>query len=95
MSRDSRKVAVRKDSAVAQFAALFGACRVILPGHQSDPVGKMEVFQIFSKPVFLCLLLFTATLLVFWPVLKCDFVNYDDPDYFSSNPRCVVRFESG
>jgi Flp pilus assembly protein TadD len=49
----------------------------------------MEVFQIFSKPAFLCLLLFTATLLVFWPVLKCDFVNYDDPDYFSSNPHVV------
>jgi len=61
---------------------------VILPGHQSNkPVWEKEALRIFSKQVFLCLLLFTATLLVFWPVTKCDFVNYDDPDYFTSNPH--------
>jgi Flp pilus assembly protein TadD len=31
--------------------------------------------------------LFATTLLVFGPVTKCDFINYDDPDYFVTNPH--------
>jgi Flp pilus assembly protein TadD len=45
-------------------------------------VGKLRAA---SRPVFICLLLAAATLAVFWPVTGFDFVNYDDPDYFSSN----------
>jgi protein O-mannosyl-transferase len=45
-------------------------------------IGKLRAI---SKPVFICLLLAAATLAVFWPVTGCDFVNYDDPDYFFSN----------
>ena len=36
-------------------------------------------------PVCLCLLLVAVTLAAYWPALRCDFVNYDDPDYFYSN----------
>ena len=41
---------------------------------------------VFAQPVVLCLLLVAVTLAVYWPVMRCDFVNYDDPDYFTSNP---------
>lgn len=35
----------------------------------------------------ICVLLFAAVALVFWPVGGFDFVNYDDPDYVSANPH--------
>jgi tetratricopeptide (TPR) repeat protein len=34
----------------------------------------------------ICLLLIAAALAVFWRALDCDFVNYDDPAYVTSNP---------
>jgi len=47
---------------------------------QTAPVGKIPV-----SPFFICLLLLLATLVVYWPAMHCDFVNYDDPLYFTSN----------
>ena len=35
----------------------------------------------------ICLLLTAAVLAVFWRALDCDFVNYDDPAYVTSNPE--------
>jgi Flp pilus assembly protein TadD len=46
------------------------------------PAGKTSVF---AHPAVLCLLLVAVTLAVYWPVMRCDFVNYDDPAYFTSN----------
>ena len=37
--------------------------------------------------VLLSLVLAGITLLVFWPVTRCDFVNFDDPDYVTANPH--------
>jgi len=37
--------------------------------------------------ILLCLLLALATAAVYWPVAGFGFINYDDPDYVSSNPR--------
>jgi len=37
--------------------------------------------------VLLSLLLAGITLLLFWPVTRCDFVNFDDPDYVTANPH--------
>jgi Tfp pilus assembly protein PilF len=37
----------------------------------------------------ICLLLALVTLVVWWPVVHCDFVNYDDPGYFSENPHVL------
>lgn len=34
----------------------------------------------------ICLILFGATLIAFWPAGKNDFINFDDPDYVSENP---------
>jgi tetratricopeptide (TPR) repeat protein len=38
-------------------------------------------------PTVICMVLAGLTLAVFWPALHCDFVLYDDPGYFSSNPQ--------
>jgi Flp pilus assembly protein TadD len=51
------------------------------------PAGKPDGI---ARPVVLCLLLVVVTLAVYWPVIRCDFVNYDDPDYFSSNRHVLA-----
>ena len=35
----------------------------------------------------ICLLLAVMTVAVYWPVAKQGFINFDDPDYVSGNPR--------
>ncbi len=54
---------------------------MILREQQTDAKGKLR----FSGPLGICLLLVAVTLAVYWPVMRCDFVNYDDPDYFTAN----------
>ncbi|MGA2280237.1 MAG: tetratricopeptide repeat protein [Verrucomicrobiota bacterium] len=51
------------------------------------PAGKPGGF---ARPAVLCLLLVAVTLVVYWPVTRCDFVNYDDSDYFFSNPHVLA-----
>ncbi|MGD0615429.1 MAG: hypothetical protein ABSA69_08340, partial [Verrucomicrobiota bacterium] len=41
------------------------------------------------RPAFLCLALGAATLMVFWPVVHCGFVTYDDPAYFTGNSHIL------
>ena len=53
--------------------------------NQNNTGWKSGLARALSNPVCLCLLLVAVTLVVYWPVMSCDFVNYDDPDYFSSN----------
>jgi len=48
---------------------------------QTDAKGKLK----FSGPLGICLLLVAVTLAVYWPVMRYDFINYDDPDYFTAN----------
>lgn len=40
-----------------------------------------------KRPGPVCLVLIALIALVFFPVSRFEFVNYDDPDYVSSNPR--------
>ncbi len=40
-----------------------------------------------SSPWWVALLLAAITFALYWPVLHCGFVNYDDPDYVTANPR--------
>lgn len=40
-----------------------------------------------SPPALICLLLALATLIVFWPVERSEFISYDDPEYVVSNPH--------
>jgi tetratricopeptide (TPR) repeat protein len=32
-------------------------------------------------------LLVLITIAIYWPAMRCDFVNYDDPDYVTENPH--------
>lgn len=47
--------------------------------------GRSRIARAVSHPACLCLLLGAATLAVFWPVVSCDFITYDDPVYFTEN----------
>jgi protein O-mannosyl-transferase len=40
-----------------------------------------------KQRVFICLLLALATVAVYWPVARHGFINFDDADYVSGNPR--------
>ena len=63
--------------------------------HQNDTGLGFKFARALSNPVCLCLLLAAVTLVVYWPVTHCDFVNYDDPDYFSSNPHVLSGVTAG
>src|SRR5262245_19701247 len=43
-----------------------------------------------SRPAILCLLLAVVTLVIYLSVGRCDFVNYDDSDYVTSNPHVLT-----
>jgi tetratricopeptide (TPR) repeat protein len=47
----------------------------------SDPCSQRK------QTVVVCLLLALATVAVYWPVARQGFINFDDPDYVSANPR--------
>ena len=57
---------------------------------KTAPQGKIP-----AAPLLICLLLVVATLAVYWPVIHCDFLNYDDPDYFTSNTRVLTGLHTG
>ena len=46
---------------------------------------RFEFIRFLARPVIPCLLLVAVTLAVYWPVVHCDFVNFDDGFYFSAN----------
>jgi protein O-mannosyl-transferase len=62
---------------------------MILPKHDHGLVLKAEFARLISAPAWVCLLLIVSTLIVFWPATHYDFLNYDDPDYFTSNPHVL------
>jgi Tfp pilus assembly protein PilF len=41
-------------------------------------------FQLFP-PTTICLFLVVATVAIYWPVTNCNFVTFDDVDYFTNN----------
>jgi Tfp pilus assembly protein PilF len=49
--------------------------------------GIFRLPGVLSHPVCLCLLLGAAVLAVFWPVVNCAFLTYDDPAYYVENFR--------
>src|SRR5437899_589519 len=40
-----------------------------------------------AQPALICLLLVAGSLIVFWPIHRFDFLNFDDGDYVTSNPH--------
>ena len=55
------------------------------------PAGDARPGSMWTRltlhPAFISLLLATATLVVFLPTARHDFVTYDDPDYVTTNPH--------
>ena len=43
-----------------------------------------------EQPVVVALLLALAVIAVYWPVGSFDFINYDDPEYFSENSHVLA-----
>ena len=54
---------------------------MILRQQQTNAKGKLQLPEFLG----ICLLLVAVTLAVYWPVMRYDFVNYDDPNYIESN----------
>ena len=54
------------------------------PNSTGETCGKAGTTK---QVLFICLLLALVTAGVYWPVAKQGFINFDDPDYVSSNPR--------
>ena len=59
---------------------------------EQQPAAKRELW--LSGWPGICLLLGAVTLAVYWPVIHCDFLNYDDPDYFTANPHVQTGLTS-
>jgi Flp pilus assembly protein TadD len=58
---------------------------------QPDPASLgCKSARVFSHPLCLSLLLAVVTLAVYWRALSCEFIDYDDPDYFSNNPHVLA-----
>jgi Tfp pilus assembly protein PilF len=58
---------------------------------QPDPASLgCKLARVFSHPLCLSLLLAVVTLAVYWRALSCEFIDYDDPDYFSNNPHVLA-----
>lgn len=53
-------------------------------------MSEQPTSQFAVRPRLVCLALAAVTLLVFWPVAGFNFVNYNDGDYFSSNPHALA-----
>jgi tetratricopeptide (TPR) repeat protein len=47
-----------------------------------------------KQTLLICVALAVVTLIVFWPVHRFDFINYDDTDYVAKNPRIQEGFTS-
>jgi hypothetical protein len=47
----------------------------------SDPIGAWSSIPSWVPAA----LLFVATIALYWPAMRCDFVNYDDQDYVTEN----------
>jgi Tfp pilus assembly protein PilF len=68
---------------------------MILPEHQNNVSWGFKFARALSNPVSLCLLLVVMTLAVYWPVTRCEFLNYDDPEYFATNPHVLAGLTPG
>ncbi|MGA2243203.1 MAG: tetratricopeptide repeat protein [Verrucomicrobiota bacterium] len=66
-----------------------------LPEQPNSAGLGFKLTRTLANPVCLCLLLAAMTLAVYWPVIHCDFVNYDDTDYFTSNTHVLAGLTPG
>jgi tetratricopeptide (TPR) repeat protein len=60
------------------------ALQMTKPPELTDPVPG-DVGPAGLRPVLVCLVLGLLTVAAYWPVARNGFINFDDPDYVSSN----------
>src|SRR5271166_6399837 len=51
------------------------------PNRAATPMGGQSRFPAWLPAALLA----AGTIALFWPVTRCDFINYDDPVYVTSN----------
>ena len=51
--------------------------------------SNRSLSRILSLPGVVCLLLALSTVVVFWPVVSCGLLNYDDPSYLWENEHVL------
>jgi Flp pilus assembly protein TadD len=61
----------------------------------TEPDKPAHQEKISERPLIICLLLAVVTLAVYLPAAHYDFVNYDDPEYFTSNPHVLSGLTPG
>jgi tetratricopeptide (TPR) repeat protein len=58
---------------------------------KSEPAKTKAVAPVETQPHYpawlMVLLLMLATIALYWPATRCDFINLDDPDYVTENAR--------
>jgi hypothetical protein len=61
------------------------------PAKTSKPVQTKAATPVLSRSRFpswlLAVLLMLVTIALYWPAMRCDFINYDDPVYVTENPH--------
>src|SRR5690348_3140789 len=56
-----------------------------------SPAAASPISTVPSVSVWpVCLALIFVTLAVYWPVAHFDFINFDDPEYVTANPRVLA-----
>jgi Flp pilus assembly protein TadD len=50
----------------------------------------MDLTSETRRTILVCALLTAATLITFWPLTGCDFINYDDTAYVTENPHVLT-----
>jgi len=60
-----------------------------------EPDQSARYEEISRRPLIICLLLAVVTLAVYLPAAHYEFVNYDDPLYFTANPHVLTGLTPG
>ncbi len=62
---------------------------------KSKPAPMRAVTPVVARSHFpewlIAVLLVLVTIALYWPAMRCDFINYDDPDYVTANPHVQGR----
>jgi tetratricopeptide (TPR) repeat protein len=64
---------------------------------KASPIEATNVrpADVSVRPAFIGLALAAVTLAVFWPVVYCNFINCDDPNYFTTNSQVLAGLTRG
>jgi len=61
----------------------------LVPKARPNSQSESGFFHLLTRPFWVCVLLALATAAVYWPAIGFDYVNYDDPQYITTNPHVL------